>query len=96
MRPRPIAPDEWEVISNAHGLNFDARGIGLAEMAEAISENREPRASGQLGLHLCEVMQGMLDSPHLGRYIEIESSCDRPLILPDTDHIGLNVNLGIR
>ena len=95
MRPRPVAPEEWEVISNAHGLNFDARGIGLAEMAEAISENREPRASGQLGLHLCEVMQGMLDSPHLGRYIEIESSCDRPLILPETDRVGLNVNLGI-
>ncbi len=96
MRPRPNAPPEWEVAENSHGLNFDARGAGLADLADAVRANREPRASGALGLHLCEVMQGMLDSPGLGRFVDIHSTCSRPAMLPETDETGLNVNWGAR
>ena len=95
MRPRPIAPAEWEVAPNTHGLNFDARGAGLAEMAQAVRDGREPRASGALGLHLCEVMQGMLDSPGMGKFVEIESRSNRPAILPESDATGLNVDFGV-
>ena len=94
-RPRPKAPAEWEVVANTHGLNFDARGVGLAELAWAVKEQRQPRASGALALHLFEVMQGMLDSPGLGQFVDIESTCNRPAILPETSELGLNVNLGI-
>ena len=93
MRPRPNAPAEWQVADNAHGLNFDARGIGLADLASAVSENREPRASGALGLHLCEVMEGMLQSPGLGRFVDIDSTCTRPPMLTETTEPGLNVDL---
>ncbi|MGR3500910.1 Gfo/Idh/MocA family protein [Pseudaestuariivita sp.] len=92
MRPRPVAPENWEVAENTHGLNFDARGAGLAELAAAAKDNREPRASGALGFHLCEVMQGMLDSPCLGRFVDIQSTCARPAMLPETSETGLNVN----
>ena len=95
MRPRPKAPAEWEVVANTHGLNFDARGVGLAELAWAAKEKRQPRASGALGQHLCEVMQGMLDSPGIGQFVDIKSTCSRPAILPETQETGLNVNLGI-
>ncbi len=95
MRPRPKAPADWEVVVNTHGLNFDARGAGLAELAAAVKGNREPRASGALGLHLCEVMQGMLDSPGLGRFVDIQSTCKRPDMLPETRETGLNVNWGL-
>ncbi len=95
MRPRPKAPPEWEVAKNTHGLNFDARGAGLAELASAVKDGREPRASGTLGLHLCEVMQGMLDSSALGRFVDIQSTCSRPDMLPETNETGLNVNWGL-
>lgn len=95
MRPRPDAPAEWKVAENTHGLNFDARGVGLAELAQAALDGRGPRASGALGLHLCEVMKGMQDSPRLGRFVEIESTCARPAMLPETDETGPNVNLGL-
>ena len=94
MRPRPKAPADWDVAPNTHGLNFDARGAGLAEMVQAIREDRAPRASGALGQHLCEVMQGMLDSPGLGRFVDIESHVERPPILPEDSSDGLNVNFG--
>ena len=93
MRPRPVAPPEWAVAENTHGLNFDGRGAGLADLAQAVREHRAPRASGALGLHLCEVMQGMLDSPGLGRYVDIETTCARPAPLPETQEAGLNVDL---
>ena len=93
MRPRPKAPANWQVAENTHGLNFDARGIGLADLARAIRERREPRASGALGLHLCEVMAGILQSPDLGRFVDIESTCARPPMLAESAEPGLNVDL---
>ena len=93
MRPRPQAPADWAVVPNTHGLNFDARGVGLADLAMAVREGREPRASGALGLHLCEVMEGILQSPGLGRFVEIESTCARPPMLAETSEPDLNVDL---
>lgn len=95
MRPRPVAPASWAVVPNSHGLNFDARGVGLADMAHAVRAGRAPRASGRMGLHICEVMQGMIDSQRLGRFVDIQSRCERPPILPPTDASGLNVDLGV-
>ncbi|MDA7426710.1 Gfo/Idh/MocA family protein [Thalassococcus lentus] len=95
MRPRPAAPADWAIAENTHGLNFDARGVGLAEMVQAIRDGRSPRASGALGQHLCEVMQGMLDSPGLGQFVNIQSTCERPPLLPETKQTGLNVDLGV-
>ena len=92
-RPRPKAPADWAVAENTHGLNFDARGVGLADLAMAVREGREPRASGTLGLHLCEVMEGMLQSPGLGRFVDIASTCARPPMLAETSEQGLNVDL---
>ena len=95
MRPRPQAPAEWEVAQNTHGLNFDARGVGLADLAEAARAGREPRASGALGLHLCDVMQSLLDSHDQGRFLDIASTCNRPEPLSESFETSLNVNLGI-
>jgi predicted dehydrogenase len=94
MRPRPKAPKDWSEVPNTHGLNFDARGVGVAEMMDAVHSDRPPRASGSLGLHLCEVMQAMLDSPKLGRFVDIKSSPARPPMLPETSGAGFNIDLG--
>ena len=94
MRPRPVAPAEWEVAENTHRLNFDARGAGLAELARAVRDGREPRANGAMGLHLCEVMQAMLDSHALGRFVDIGTSCTRPAMLPEKDASDINFTSG--
>ena len=94
MRPRPKAPDHWAEVANTHGLNFDARGVGLAEMADAARHGRMPRASGALGQHLCEVMQGMLDSAAQGTFVDIHSRCQRPSLLPQTAQTGPNIDFG--
>lgn len=83
MRPRPKAPKDWSVAENTHDYNYDARGIGLLDLAEAVREGRQPRASGDMAFHIYEAMEGMLASPGLGRFVELESSCDRPAPLPE-------------
>ena len=83
MRPRPKAPAKWSVAENTHGFNWDARGVGLLDMALAVQEGRAPRASGNLAFHICEIMQGMLASHGQGAFVEIASTCSRPQIMPE-------------
>ena len=83
MRPRPKAPADWSVARNTHGFNWDARGLGLLDMAYAIRHGRPPRASARVAHHVCEVMHGMLTSPAQGRFMDITSTCDRPDPLPE-------------
>ena len=91
-RPRPNAPAEWAEAENTHGLNFDARGVGLSEMVDAVAHGRTPRASGAMGQHICEVIQGMFDSSEFGRFVDIQSTCERPNPLPETTATDYNIS----
>ena len=71
MRPRPKAPANWSVAENTHGYNYDARGIGLLDLAQAVSERRGARASGDMAFHVYEAIEGMLASSGLGRFVVI-------------------------
>ena len=42
MRLRLIAPADRAEVENRHGLNFDARGASLADLARAAAEASEP------------------------------------------------------
>ena len=77
-QPRPSARDFWRTAENTHGLNDDSRGVGLVDMAYAIREGRQPRASGALAFHVLEVMAGILESAQTGEFQKIDSRCARP------------------
>lgn len=62
---------------HAHG-DGKYRGLGLADMAAAIAEDRPHRASGELALHVLEVMEALIASATDGTAIRIRSSCARP------------------
>ncbi len=53
-------------------LHANYRMLGVAEFAEAIRQGRRPRASGQLGLHVLEVLYAVLEAGETGRTVEIE------------------------
>ena len=59
-----------------------ARGIGAADMAYGIVHDRPHRASGEMALHVLEIMHAILASSESGQCVEIESRCDRPAALP--------------
>jgi predicted dehydrogenase len=74
------------VRGHEHEESFDApagfrelgRGLGVAEMAVAIRENRDPRASGDLMLHVLEVMLALHESSPANRHVAIQSHVARP------------------
>ncbi len=56
----------------------ESRGLGLAEMAEAMREGRPHRADGALAFHVLDIMESLLASARDGRRLELESRCVRP------------------
>ena len=81
-QPRPAGRDSWQVAECLHGYNVNSRGLGLLDLARAVRERRQPRASGELAYHVFEVMDAIAASPSAGQYREVESRCARPDPLP--------------
>jgi predicted dehydrogenase len=73
---------EWESVPYASRGAREARGIGLADMAEAIAEGGDHRATGLLGLHVVDVARSILRSAAEGRAIAIGTDAARPAPLP--------------
>jgi predicted dehydrogenase len=54
------------------------RLCGLADMADAIAQDRPHRASAELALHIMEVIEAIRTSSETGRRIELQTRCSRP------------------
>jgi predicted dehydrogenase len=72
---------EWRKVPLTHNGDM-GRGLGMAEMAVAIREQRPHRASGKLALHVVEMMEAFHVSARKGRKIALESGCRQPAALP--------------
>lgn len=59
-----------------------SRGIGIADMALAIRDDRPHRASAEFAFHVLEVLLGLETGASNGRHVRIESPCERPAPLP--------------
>ncbi len=54
------------------------RGLGVAEMAQAIKARRSPRASGDLMYHVLDIMHAVHDASTQEHHLHLESGCPRP------------------
>ncbi|HEY4026677.1 MAG TPA: Gfo/Idh/MocA family oxidoreductase [Candidatus Dormibacteraeota bacterium] len=75
-RDVPLAYDHTAACRNC-------RGIGVVDMVQAAAEGRPPRASGVMAYHVLDVMQAVTESSAGERHVEVASTCERPLPLPD-------------
>lgn len=73
---------DWRDLEEVPGFSDNSRGIGVAQMADAIQHGTPHLASGELALHVLEAMHAALRSWELGRWIELESQLDRPAPMP--------------
>lgn len=73
-------------LPSEYGFSSNSRGIGPAEMAWAIRENRENRAGKKMAYHVLDVLSAILESGETGQFCKVESTCERPapLKLPGT------------
>lgn len=65
------------------------RTAGLADMAQAIVENRPHRCSLDLAIHVVDVMTSVLQSGESGQFVEMTTTCQRPEPLSPDQARGL-------
>jgi predicted dehydrogenase len=70
---------DWQTVRERRPYTVNSRGIGLLDMALAIEQDRPHRCSDAMALHVLEVMDKSLESAALGRAIELETTCERPV-----------------
>ncbi|WP_274626649.1 Gfo/Idh/MocA family protein [Arvimicrobium flavum] len=63
------------------GMMANYRTAGLADMALAIGEGRPHRCSMEAALHAIEVMTGILKSGETGKFVAMQTTCERPAAL---------------
>lgn len=74
---------QWRTLPPSAGYVSGARGVGLLDFIAADGQ-REPRASGDLALHVLETMTALLGSSAEGRRVEVTTSAPPPVPVPLT------------
>ena len=78
LRAEPGQRMTSSVLESVAGYSGNSRGLGAAEMAEALLSGRKNRASKELAAHVLEILEAMERSGKEDRMIPISSSCERP------------------
>ena len=65
------------------------RMLGLADLARAVTERRALRASGELALHVLEVMEKILFAGETGTAQTIDSTVVQPAPLSESEALSL-------
>ena len=73
---------DWQEVPVTRPYATNSRGLGVADMLAAAREGRPHRASGELALHVLEVMHAIPRASREGRHVSIESRPERPEPLP--------------
>lgn len=76
------AAGEWQPVRPSAGYVGAGRGIGLADLAEAIATDRPHRASGDLALHVLEIMDAVSRSGGEHVVVELTTTVERPEPVP--------------
>lgn len=75
---------EWEDIEITRPFADNSRGLGVADMAQALREGGASRAGGDLTYHVLDIMHAVHEAADQGRYVELGSTVERPAPLPET------------
>jgi predicted dehydrogenase len=73
---------EWRTAPPSAGYAEAARGYGLADLARAVETDRPHRASGELALHVLDVMESVLRSNEQHAVLELSTTVERPEAVP--------------
>ena len=73
---------QWEEKISPYSFASITRGLGIAELADAIEHGREPRCSAEFAMHVLEILCAMERSCGEKRFIELKTTCCRPAPMP--------------
>jgi predicted dehydrogenase len=72
----------WQDIPIVHHHTENSRGIGVIDIANAITNNTNHRSNGELAYHVLEVMHAILESATQKTQIIINSTSAKPEAIP--------------
>ena len=78
---------EWAEVAPTAGYRDGARGVGVADLAARLAHGEPPRASGDVGLHVLEVMEAILASAD-GQGRDIGTRPEVPTLVALSGHPG--------
>ena len=64
--------------SNEAATNANYRSVGLSEMLYSIQKNKKHRCSGDLSLHVLDIIESTMRAANSGIPQKIQTKCDRP------------------
>ncbi|TDC91040.1 hypothetical protein E1292_43040 [Nonomuraea deserti] len=79
VRVQSADADDWAVIP-ATGAD-EGRGLGVLDLAWAIRTGGRPRASGELALHVLDVMEAITVSADTGSFVPVRTTFTLPDVL---------------
>jgi len=74
---------EWEEVALTHEYPGQ-RGLGVADLAEAVGNNRPHRASGELAQHVLEILLAFERAAEARAHYPLTTTCARPEPMPPT------------
>lgn len=74
----PFHGPALQKLTPVNSYSGESRGLGAADLAEAVLTGRAPRASMELGMHVLDVLSAILKSGTEGKFEEVHSTCVRP------------------
>ena len=74
---------KYNIEKNHERINEDPtvanyRGVGVSEMINAIGKGIKNRCSGELSLHVLDIMDSILESGKSNKKINLRSECEMP------------------
>ncbi len=86
--PSSFDPEEGkpQILPNDSPMTEHCRGIGAADMADAITSGRPCRASADMAYHVLDIIDCLMRSSRENQPFQVTSSCDRPAPL-DTEEL---------
>jgi hypothetical protein len=79
---------DWAELPRLYTYTEDSRGIGVADMASALLNNRPPRVSAEMSYHIHEVLHRLDASRRGGGLQVVESTFERTEPLESTLRVG--------
>lgn len=70
--------EKEQVLDCAFSFSENSRGIGPAEMANAIRQGKQNRTNKEMAYHVLEIISRIMESNKTGKFETIESVCSRP------------------
>lgn len=81
--PSSFDPEEAkpQILPNTSPICDGNRGIGPAEMADAIVTGRSHRASAEMAYHVLDIISQMMASSEKQQLLKVASTCEKPAAL---------------